>query len=82
MRFPNLLFAIAETGTRYQFAARLGRSEAWLSRRLLGRAEFSAQDLERIAELLGYPSEWLFAKPTPPLRQEAATRREPVSSAA
>jgi transcriptional regulator with XRE-family HTH domain len=71
MRFPNLLWAIAQAGTRYQFAGRLGVSEAWLSRRFVGRAEFSPDDRLRIAKALGYPSEWLFAMPAPPGRPTA-----------
>jgi transcriptional regulator with XRE-family HTH domain len=74
MRFPNLLWAIAQAGTRYQFAGRLGVSAAWLSRRLLARAEFSQDDRQRIAKALGYPSDWLFAKPAPPVRRESPAR--------
>jgi Helix-turn-helix. len=72
MRFPNLLWAISRSGTRYQFARRLGVSEAWLSRRLVGKSEFSPDDRERVARTLGYPGEWLFAKPSPPTRSHSA----------
>jgi len=68
--YPNLIWAISQVGTRYRFAAVLSESESWLSRRLAGRAQFAPDDRERIARALGYPAEWLFAKPTPPSRQE------------
>ena len=66
MKFPNLLWAILQMGRRYEFAARLGVSEAWLSRRLLGRSDFSAEDRLKIADIVGYPETWLFSKPVPP----------------
>ena len=66
MRYPNLVWAISQGGQRYKFAAALGQSEAWLSRRLSGRVEFSESDCKRIADALGYTSEWLFQKPAPP----------------
>jgi transcriptional regulator with XRE-family HTH domain len=71
MKFPNLLWAIAQVGRRYKFAARMGVSEAWLSRRLSGLAAFCAEDRQRAAAILGYPVEWLFAKPAPPTQREA-----------
>lgn len=66
MRYPNLVWAISEWGTRYKFAADLGESESWLSRRLNGRVELSERDRERIAGALEYPAEWLFMEPIPP----------------
>jgi transcriptional regulator with XRE-family HTH domain len=71
MRFPNLLWAISRSGTRYQFARRLGVSEAWLSRRLVGRSEFSTDERQFVAQALGYPAKWLFARPVPPPRTHA-----------
>lgn len=69
MRYPNLIWAISESGTRYKFAARIGGSESWLSRRLSGRAEFSPEDRKKISQILGYPADWLFATPNPPSRE-------------
>jgi len=66
MQYPNLVWAISEWGTRYKFAAELGECESWLSRRLGGRVEFSESDRKRIADALGYASDWLFQKPAPP----------------
>jgi hypothetical protein len=63
MRYPNLAWAISQFGTRYRFAAAMGQSESWLSRRLSGRVEFSDVDRKLIADALGYSSEWLFQEP-------------------
>jgi hypothetical protein len=75
MLFPNLVWAISQLGTRYRFASGLGVSESWLSHRLTGRLKFSTEDRERIANTLGYPCDWLFAKPSPPVRPQTT---EPV----
>jgi hypothetical protein len=66
MRYLNLIWAISQWGPRYKFAATLGESESWLSRRLSGRIKFCESDRKRIASTLGYPTEWLFHSPTPP----------------
>jgi hypothetical protein len=70
LKFPNLLWAISEFGNRYKFAAAIGRSESWLSRRLMGRVEFSPEERQTIAGTLGYPAAWLFQRPQPPARTE------------
>jgi hypothetical protein len=67
LRFPNLNWAVAQWGPRYRFAAALGESESWLSRRLAGRFEFSDEERQRIAHQLGYPVDWLFQVLVPPL---------------
>ena len=54
MRFPNLEWAIAQFGSQFRFAALLGESESWLSRRLTGRVEFSPEDRDRVAQTLGF----------------------------
>lgn len=75
MKFPNLNWALAQFGPQYRFAAALGESESWLSRRLAGRLDFLDADRKRIAQTLGYPDEWLFQHPAPP----ASTRiAEPI----
>jgi hypothetical protein len=66
MRYPNLIWAMSRCGPRYRFAATIDHSEAWLSRRLSGRIDFSQPERERIAVALGYPAEWLFQEPSPP----------------
>jgi transcriptional regulator with XRE-family HTH domain len=68
MRFPNLIWAVAQHGPQYRFAAALGESESWLSRRLSGRVPLSLDDRQTIANALGYPAEWLFQEPQPPAR--------------
>lgn len=74
MHYPNLLWAVRQSGSQFQLAAVLGESESWLSRRLTGRVDFATEDRVRIAQALGYPDEWLFQTPTPPSRQiEAQT---------
>jgi transcriptional regulator with XRE-family HTH domain len=76
LRFPNLLWAIAQQGPRYRFAAVLGESESWLSRRLAGRFEFSDEERQRIAQELGYPRDWLFQILAPPRVEPECSRRE------
>jgi transcriptional regulator with XRE-family HTH domain len=66
MKFTNLEWAIKQRGSQFRFAAQLGQSESWLSRRLTGRSEFKTEDQRHIAELLGYPTEWLFQVIVPP----------------
>jgi transcriptional regulator with XRE-family HTH domain len=68
MQFPNLNWAVARCGPRYRFAAAIGESESWLSRRLTGRVEFTPAERVRVAEALGYPADWLFSRPNPPSR--------------
>jgi transcriptional regulator with XRE-family HTH domain len=75
LKYPNVLWAISQFGDRYKFAAMIGRSESWLSRRLLGRVEFKADEREEIAKALGYPADWLFQEPQPPARVVTATAR-------
>jgi hypothetical protein len=71
LKYPNTLWAISQIGNRYKFAAMVGHSESWLSRRLLGRVEFSPEERQTIAQALGYPAEWLFQEPQPPARMVA-----------
>jgi transcriptional regulator with XRE-family HTH domain len=68
MKFPNLEWAICQQGSQFRFAAALGESESWLSRRLNGRSEFTQEDRDRIAQTLKYPGDWLFQTPEPPTR--------------
>lgn len=72
MKYPNVLWAISQRGNRYRFAAMIGRSESWLSRRLLGRVAFEPGERAAIAKVLGYPVEWLFQEPQPPTRELAS----------
>jgi transcriptional regulator with XRE-family HTH domain len=76
LRFPNLEWAISQQGSQFRFAARLGESESWLSRRLNGRGEFNAEDQQHIAGLLGYPAEWLFQILVPPTPGPDSSRQE------
>jgi transcriptional regulator with XRE-family HTH domain len=71
MRFPNLAWAIRQRGSQFQFAARLGESESWVSRRLTGRVEFSDEERNRVSEALGYTAAWLFQAPEPPTREQS-----------
>jgi len=72
MKYLNLAWAIRQQGSQFRFALRLGESESWLSRRLTGRVEFTPEDRNRVARALGYPADWLFQTPTPPLRNQSA----------
>jgi hypothetical protein len=73
LKYPNLLWAISGRGNRWKFARVMDHSESWLSRRLLGRVEFSSEDRQKIAEALGYPAEWLFQELQPPARVQSPT---------
>jgi transcriptional regulator with XRE-family HTH domain len=72
VKFPNLAWAIRERGSQFRFAAQLGESESWVSRRLTGRVEFTKAERARVAEILGYSATWLFETPHPPAREPAA----------
>lgn len=56
----------------YELARKVGMSEWRFSRALQGRSEFSSDERRRIAEVLGYAEEWLFATVVPPpVKQES-----------
>jgi len=78
MKYPNLNWMIWCKGERrYQIAVALKISEATLTRKFQGRADFLPYEKERIAEILGYTSSWLFAELTPP----ASARRPAMAQA-
>jgi hypothetical protein len=79
VNYLNLAWAIRQKGSQFRFAASLGESESWLSRRLTGRVEFSCEDRDRIARSLGYPAAWLFQAPAPPVSTKNA---EPIHAGA
>jgi len=72
MKFPNLEWAISQHGSQFRFAAALGESESWLSRRLNGRSKFAPEERQKVALVLGYPDTWLFQTPEPPPRETSA----------
>ncbi len=80
MKFPNLEWAIARIGSQFRFAATLGESESWLSRRLTGRVDFGSEDRRRVADALGYHSDWLFEVPKPLLAAEPSGPRHEVGA--
>jgi DNA-binding transcriptional regulator YdaS (Cro superfamily) len=82
LKYPNALWAISQFGNRYKFAAMIGHSESWLSRRLLGRVVFSPSEREMIANALGYPVEWVFQEPQPPARVAPRPDRAAVAATA
>ena len=73
MKYPNVLWAILQVGNRYKFAAMIGHSESWLSRRLLGRVPIAPEERQIISKALGYPAEWLFQEIQPPPRVQSLT---------
>jgi transcriptional regulator with XRE-family HTH domain len=61
MRFPNVAWAVAQRKLpQYQLAARIGLSEARLSRGLTGRTELTPGERAAIAGVLGFAEAWLF----------------------
>lgn len=67
MKFPNIHWALShQRMTQYQLAATIGWGESKLSRALSGRAEFTPEECTKIAEILEFPMDWLFAEVTPP----------------
>jgi len=75
--YVNLRYALElRSLQQYELAARLGVSEARMSRCLRGRLEFTAEERARIVAILGslgpaLDPAWLFAQPIPPrARQE------------
>jgi hypothetical protein len=72
VKFPHLLWAIANWGAHYRLAQAIGRSEARLSRCLSGRANFSTDERFAIARILGFSEAWLFEEAAPPAGKRAA----------
>lgn len=76
--YINLRYALElRKIAQYELAARLGVSEARISRCLRGRLEFTAEEKAQIAELLGslgpaLDPVWLFARAVPPRRAQPA----------
>jgi hypothetical protein len=67
MRYPNLAWAMRNRRLpNYRVAALAELSESSFSRAISGRREFTPEERERVAAVLGFPSAWLFAKARPP----------------
>ena len=63
MKYMNLRFAIEHRRMYgYELADALRLDPANFSRRMKGRTEFAPHQRARIAELLGFPADWLFAE--------------------
>jgi hypothetical protein len=63
MKYMNLRFAIEHRRVYgYELADALRLDPANFSRRLRGRTQFAPHQKARIAELLGFPADWLFAE--------------------
>jgi hypothetical protein len=72
VKFPNLLWAMSKARmAHYAAAAKLGISETRFSRCLTGRIAFSVPERERLAQLIGYPQDWLFQEVAPPQRERS-----------
>jgi phage repressor protein C with HTH and peptisase S24 domain len=66
---------------QYQAAALIRMNESKFSKCLHGRAEFSAEERAKLAELFALPADWLFAEITPPVNEELQDRAfAPVSA--
>jgi hypothetical protein len=78
MKFPHLVWAIGQKRcAHYGAAAAAGASESRFSRCLVGRAEFSSVEQQKLAAFFGYPAEWLFQEVNPPKHvQRTATGQE------
>ena len=78
MRFPNLVWAVAQQRmAHYQLALAVNMGESRFSRAVNGRIEFSPEQREKITQVLGYPETWLFREVVPPKpvnREHAADR--------
>jgi hypothetical protein len=68
VKYPHLLWALANWGPHYKFAQAIGKSEARLSRCLSGRTSFTSQERSEMARVLGFSEDWLFEE-VEPLRQ-------------
>ena len=63
MKYMNLRFAIERRRVYgYELADALRLDPANFSRRLRRRTQFAPHQKARIAELLGFPADWLFAE--------------------
>jgi hypothetical protein len=68
MKFPNLLWAIANYGAQYELARAIGCSESRFSRCLSARSDFTAVERAALARTLGFSEAWLFQPVKPPAR--------------
>jgi len=67
MLYPNLVWAMSNRRLpNYRVATLAELSESSFSRAVAGRRDFSPEERERIAKVLGFPAAWLFAEPRPP----------------
>jgi hypothetical protein len=77
MRFPNLCWALSEKSlAHWKIALKIPMEPSTFSRRLNGRGDFTTTERERIAQILGYPAEWLFQILVPPTVEPERSRRE------
>jgi hypothetical protein len=68
VRYPNLEWAASfHRLRRFELAQLLKISEGAFCNRLSGRVLFSPIEKQRLAERLGYTSEWLFQQMVPPV---------------
>ena len=75
MRFPNLVWAVAQRRmAHYELALVVNMGESRFSRAVNGRIEFSTEQREMITQALGYPETWLFREVIPP----KSVDREPI----
>lgn len=72
MRYPNLLWAIANYGTQYELARAISCSESRLSRCLSARSDFAPAERSALARALGFSEAWLFQPVKPPAQTAAA----------
>src|SRR5580704_8323210 len=67
VKYPNIAYAADIRGlAQYQLASSAGMSETRLSRCVNGRTEFSPEERNRVAQVLGFDEPWLFERPKPP----------------
>ncbi len=79
MRYLNLLWALRNRRiTNWELAHEIKMDPSRFSRCLNGRFEFAPHERNRIAEVLDYPADWLFALPSPP---PASSRAEAAPAA-
>jgi hypothetical protein len=63
MKYPNAAWALSYKRIVYMdAAAALGISGGTFSQKMAGRVEFAPHERARLAELLGFREEWLFAE--------------------
>jgi len=79
VKYPNVTWAIAKKRlAHYEVAEQVQIERTRFSRGLHGLTAFTAAEIVKISEVLGYSKEWLFSEPRPPIRSVPLNATSPA----